>query len=75
VASVEHCRVMVPAITPVTVKVSPVRTKQRQKGCLGLGRVNRPCRGGTTRYRGTCLGWRWTMLGRGFTRKPKEQRK
>jgi hypothetical protein len=71
----EHCQVMVPTITPVAVKVAPVRTKQRQKGRLGLGRVNRPYRGGTTRYFGNCLGWRWTILGRGFTRRPEQQRK
>jgi hypothetical protein len=39
-AGAEHRRVVVPTITPAAVKVAPVRTKRRQKGRLGLGRVN-----------------------------------
>ena len=77
-AGAEHRRVVVPTITPV--KVAPVRTKQRQKGRLGLGRVNAHhgqikalvngrCRGVATRYLGNHLGWHRAMLRQGFTGK------
>src|SRR4051812_10380036 len=76
----EHRRVMVPTITPVAVKVAPVRTKRRQKGRLGLGRVNAHhgqikalvngrCRGVATQYLGNYLGWHRAMLRTGFTGK------
>lgn len=39
-AGAEHRRMVVPTITPVAVKVAPVRTERRQKGRLGPGRVN-----------------------------------
>jgi hypothetical protein len=79
-AGAEHRRVVVPTITPVAVKVAPVRTKRRQKGRLGLGRVNAHhgqikalvngrCRGVATRYLGNYLGWHRAMLRTGFTGK------
>ncbi len=69
-----------PTITPTALKVAPVRTKQRQKGRLGLGRVNADhgqikglvngrCRGVATRYLGNYLGWHRAMLRKGFTGK------
>jgi transposase-like protein len=71
-AGAEHRRVQVPTTTPAAVKASPVRTKRRQKGRLGLGRVNahhgqikvlvnRRCRGVATRYLGSYLGWHRAM--------------
>ena len=77
-AGAEHRRVVVPTITPVAVKVAPVPTKRRQKGRLGLGRVNAHhgqikalvngrCRGVATRYLGNYLGWHRAMLREGFT--------
>jgi len=79
-AGAEHRRVLVPTVTPVTVKVAPVPTKRRQKGRLGLGRVNAHhgqikalvngrCRGVATRYLGHYLGWHRAMLRQGFTGK------
>ena len=79
-AGAEHRRVVVPTITPVAVKLAPVRTKRRQKGRLGLGRVNAhhgqikglvngQCRGVATRYLGNYLGWHRAMLRQGFTGK------
>ena len=79
-AGAEHRRVVVPTITPVAVKVAPVPTTRRQKGRLGLGRVNahhgqiKPlvngrCRGVATRYLGNYLGWHRAMLRTGFTGK------
>ena len=79
-AGAEHRRVVVPTITPVAVKVAPVPTKRRQKGRLGLGRVNAHhgqikalvngrCRGVATRYLDNYLGWHRAMLRTGFTGK------
>ena len=79
-AGAEHRRVVVPTITPVAVKVALVPTKRRQKGRLGLGRVNAHhgqikalvngrCRGVATRYLGNYLGWHRAMLREGFTGK------
>ena len=79
-AGAEHRRVVVPTITPVAVKVTPLPTKRRQKGRLGLGRVNTHhgqikglvngrCRGVATRYLGNYLGWHRAMLRPGFTGK------
>ena len=79
-AGAEHRRVVVPTITPVVVKVAPLPTKRRQKGRLGLGRVNAHhgrikglvngrCRGVATRYLGNYLGWHRAMLRQGFTGK------
>ncbi|MDO9712589.1 IS1595 family transposase [Paracraurococcus lichenis] len=79
-AGAEHRRVVVPTTTPVTVKVAPLPTKRRQKGRLGLGRVNAHhgqikalvngrCRGVATRYLGNYLGWHRAMLHEGFTGK------
>ena len=76
----EHRRVVVPTITPVAVKAAPLPTKRRQKGRLGLGRVNAHhgqikglvngrCRGVATRYLGNYLGWHRAMLREGFTGK------
>ena len=75
-AGAEHRRVVVPTITPKAMKVAPVRTKRRQKGRLGLGRVNAHhgqikglvngrCRGVATRY----LAWHRAMLRQAFTEK------
>ena len=66
-----------PTITPVAVKANPVPTKRRQKGRLGLGRVNAhhgrikvlvngKCRGVATRYLGNYLGWHRAMIRDGF---------
>jgi hypothetical protein len=68
-AGAEHRRVMVPTIAPAAVKVAPVRTKRRQKGRLGLGRVNGRCRGVATRHLDNYLGWHRAMLRTGFTGK------
>ena len=79
-AGAEHRRVVVPTITPVPVKVAPLPTKRRQKGRLGLGRVNAHhgqikalvngrCRGVATRYLGNYLDWHRAMLRQGFTGK------
>ena len=79
-AGAEHRRVVVPTITPVAVKVAPVPTKRRQKGRLGLGRVNAHhgqikalvngrCRGVATRHLDNYLGWHRAMLRTGFTGK------
>ena len=79
-ARAEHRRVLVPSTTPPAVKAAPVRTKCRQKGRLGLGRVNAhhgqikvlvngQCRGVATRYLGSYLGWHRAMLRDGFTGK------
>jgi transposase-like protein len=79
-AGAEHRRVIVPTITSAAMKVAPVRTKRRQKGRLGLGRVNAHhgqikglvngrCRGVATRYLGNYLGWHRAMLRTGFTGK------
>ena len=79
-AGAEHRRVVVPTITPAAVKVAPLPTKRRQKGRLGLGRVNAHhgqikalvngrCRGVATRYLGNYLGWHRAMLRPGFTGK------
>ncbi len=62
------------------MKVAPLPTKRRQKGRLGLGRVNAHhgqikalvngrCRGVATRYLGNYLGWHRAMLHQGFTGK------
>jgi hypothetical protein len=72
-AGSEHRRVTVPTIMSAAVKANPVPTKQRQKGRLGLGRVNAHhgqikvlikgrCRGVSTRYLGNYLGWHRAML-------------
>jgi transposase-like protein len=79
-AGAEHRRVVVPTITPAAVKRAPLPTKRRQKGRLGLGRVNAHhgqikglvngrCRGVATRYLGNYLGWHRAMLRQGFTGK------
>lgn len=72
-AGAEHRRVIVPTIIPHAVKANPVPTKRRQKGRLGLGRVNAHhgqikvlvngrCRGVSTRYLGNYLGWHRAMV-------------
>ena len=77
-AGAEHRRVMVPTVTAKAVKLAPLPTKRRQKGRLGLGRVNAhhgqikrlvngQCRGVATRYLGNYLGWHRAMLRQGFT--------
>lgn len=77
-ANSEHRRVLVQTTTPAAVKAAPVRTKKRQKGRLGLGRVNAHhgrikglvngwCRGVATRYLPSYLGWHRAMLREGFT--------
>jgi hypothetical protein len=77
-AGAEHRRVLVQTTTPAAVKAAPVRTKKRQKGRLGLGRVNAHhgqiktlingrCRGVATRYLPAYLGWHRAMLRDGFT--------
>jgi hypothetical protein len=79
-AGAEHRRAVVPTTTSAAVKVAAVRTKRRQKGRLGLGRVNARhgqikglvkgrCRGVATRYLGNYLGWHRAMLRQGFTGK------
>lgn len=84
-AGAEHRRAVVPAIAPVAVKVAPLPTKRRQKGRLGLGRVNAHhgqikalangrCRGVATRYLGNYLGWHRAMLREGFTGKALQDR-
>lgn len=71
-AGSEHRRVIVPTIMSAAVKANPVPTRQRQKGRLGLGRVNSHhgqikvlingrCRGVSTRYLGNYLGWHRAM--------------
>ena len=77
-AGAEHRRVQVQTTTPAAVKAAPMRTKRRQKGRLGLGRVNAHhgqiktlvngrCRGVATKYLGSYLGWHRAMLRDGFT--------
>lgn len=72
-AGAEHRRVFVPTSTAAAVKANPVPTKRRQKGRLGLGRVNAHhgqlkvlingrCRGVATRYLPAYLGWHRAML-------------
>jgi transposase-like protein len=79
-AGAEHRRVVVPTITPTAVKLALVPTQRRQKGRLGLGRVNAHhgqikglvngrCRGVATRYLGNYLGWHRAMLRKGFSGK------
>ena len=79
-AGAEHSRVVVPTIAPVAVKIAPLPTKRRQKGRLGLGRVNAHhgqikalvngrCRGVATRYFGNYVGWHRAMLRQGSTGK------
>ena len=70
----------VPTITPVAAKLAPLPTKRRQKGRLGLGRVNAHhgqikglvngrCHGVTTRHLGNYLGWNRAMLRQGCSGK------
>ena len=77
-AGAEHRRVLVQTTTPAAVKAAPVRTKKRQKGRLGLGRVNAHhgqiktlingrCRGVAARYLPAYLGWHRAMLRDGFS--------
>ncbi len=72
-AGAEHRRIVVPTIISHAVKANPVPTKRRQKGRLGLGRVNAHhgqikvlvngrCRGVSTRYLGNYLGWHRAMV-------------
>ncbi len=72
-ARAEHRRVVVPTTIHHAVKINPAPTKRRQKGRLGLGRVNAHhgqikvlvngrCRGVSTRYLGNYLGWHRAML-------------
>lgn len=72
-AGAEHRRVVVPTIIPHAIKTNPVPTKRRQKGRLGLGRVNAHhgqikvlvngrCRGVATKYLGNYLGWHRAMV-------------
>lgn len=76
-AGAEHRRVIVPTIISHAVKVRPVPTKRRQKGRLGLGRVNAHhgqikalingrCRGVATKYLTNYLGWHRAMVRNGF---------
>lgn len=76
-AGAEHRRVIVQTVTPGATKATPIPTKRRQKGRLGLGRVNAHhgqlkvlingrCRGVSTRYLGNYLGWHRAMLREGF---------
>jgi transposase-like protein len=73
----EHRRIIVPTITPAEVKRAVGPTERRQKGCLGLGRVNAyhgqtkmlvngKCRGVATVYLGNYLGWHRAMCHDGF---------
>jgi len=79
-AGAEHRRIIVPTITPASVKALPVPTRRRKTGRLGLGRVNahhgqikvlvnERCRGVATRYLGNYLGWHRAMLHAGFAGK------
>lgn len=72
-AGAEHRRVVVQTVTPHAAKANPVPTKRRQKGRLGLGRVNGHhgrlkvlingrCRGVSTKYLDNYLGWHRAML-------------
>jgi transposase-like protein len=72
-AGAEHRRVVVPTIISHAIKTNPVPTKRRQKGRLGLGRVNAHhgqikglvngrCRGVATKYLGNYLGWHRAMV-------------
>jgi transposase-like protein len=71
-AGAEHRRIIVPTITPYSVKIDPVPTTPRETGRLGLGRVNAHhgrlkvfingrCRGVATKYLGNYLGWNRAM--------------
>lgn len=71
-AGAEHRRIVVPTTTSHATKSNPVRTPKRQNGRLGLGRVNAYhgrikvlvngcCRGVSTRYLGSYLGWQRVM--------------
>jgi transposase-like protein len=77
IAGAEHRRVIVQTVTPNATKAEPKPTKRRQKGRLGLGRVNAHhgrlkvlingrCRGVATKYLGNYLGWHRAMLRHGF---------
>ncbi len=72
-AGAEHRRIIVQTVTSNAVKAEPKPTKRRQKGRLGLGRVNAHhgrlkvlingrCRGVATKYLGNYLGWSRAML-------------
>lgn len=72
-AGAEHRRIFVQTVTPGATKATPAPTKRRQKGRLGLGRVNAHhgrlkvlingrCRGVATMYLGSYLGWHRAML-------------
>lgn len=72
-AGAEHRRVIVQTVTPQAAKAVPAPTRRRQKGRLGLGRVNAHhgqikllvngrCRGVATRYLPHYLGWHRAML-------------
>jgi transposase-like protein len=76
-AGAEHRRIIVPTITPHSVKIDPVPTPPREAGRLGLGRVNAHhgrlkmfingrCRGVATKYLGNYLGWNRAMRRDGF---------
>lgn len=76
-AGSEHRHIPGVTVTDQAVKAAPVPTKRRQKGRLGLGRVNAHhgqlkvlingrCRGVATRYLGNYLGWHRAMLRDGF---------
>src|SRR5664279_2394105 len=76
-AGAEHRRIMVPTTTPSATKLEPVPTRKRAKGRLGLGHVNahheqiktlinRRCRGVSSRYLESYLGWHRAMMRRGF---------
>lgn len=76
-AGAEHRRVMVPTTTPTATKLAPVPTRKRVTGRLGLGHVNahherlktlinRRCRGVSSRYLESYLGWHRAMVRSGF---------
>lgn len=72
-AGAEHRRITVTTVTSHATKADVAPTKRRQKGRLGLGRVNAHhgqikvlvngrCRGVATRYLGNYLGWHKAMV-------------
>src|SRR5664279_3843689 len=72
-AGAEHRRIMVPTTTPSATKLEPVPTRKRAKGRLGLGHVNahheqiktlinRRCRGVSSPYLESYLGWHRAMM-------------
>lgn len=74
-AGAEHRRIIVQTVASGAMKAEPKPTERRQKGRLGLGRVNAHhgqlkvlingrCRGVATKYLGNYLGWHRAMVKR-----------